>query len=344
MNHLTIRRGITALACLTCLSALSISVKAQGQQQQSPPIWDREGISASREQDKNKKVSADDRAGRELSWERYSSSDEEFSARLPEPPLMISQSMSYKPSEQHKRGRLYSAYGDGTVYLILSFDNPKQEEALDVFIKKLQGGPIYLATNSFERDINLNGFKGKQYRSQSPVLSNITQVYFTTNHVYAFKVVSKDLSKPAIKQFLESLTLDGKSKGSNLPADSMYMSYPEIPAPTVASSEHEVGQESGQKDVVFKAKDVTRKGFIVSKPPPEYTEEARQQGISGTAVLRVVLSSTGKVTDVRVVTKLPYGLTQRAIAAVRNLRFIPAQKDGKDVSQYVQIEYNFNLF
>jgi TonB family protein len=342
MNPPNSRRGITALACLACLIVLLHSVKAQGQQQ-SPPIWDREGISSSREQDKDKKVGTDDKAGRELSWERYGSGDEEFSARLPEPPLMISLSRSYKPSEQPKRGRLYSAYSDGTVYLILSFDNPKQREALDVFMGEFQEYSVHVTPDSFERDVNLNGFKGKQYRSQSPALSSIIQVYFTKNHVYVFKVVSKDLGKPAIKQFLESLTLDGKSKGSNFPADSMYMSYPEIPAPPMHSSEPEAGQESGQPEV-FKAKDVTRKAIIVSKPSPVYTEEARQRAISGTVVLRAVLSPTGKLIDVRVAAKLPYGLTQRAIAAARNLRFIPAQKDGQDVSQYVLIEYNFNLF
>ncbi|MDX6695309.1 MAG: hypothetical protein QOF02_3861, partial [Blastocatellia bacterium] len=39
-----------------------------------------------------------------------------------------------------------------------------------------------------------------------------------------------------------------------------------------------------------------------------------------------------------------YGLTEKAIAAARQIRFSPAMKDGRAVSQFVQIEYNFNLY
>ncbi|MDT5059855.1 MAG: hypothetical protein QOH63_562, partial [Acidobacteriota bacterium] len=44
------------------------------------------------------------------------------------------------------------------------------------------------------------------------------------------------------------------------------------------------------------------------------------------------------------VSGLPNGLTERAIAAARQIRFTPAMKDGHAVSQYIQIEYNFNLY
>jgi len=41
---------------------------------------------------------------------------------------------------------------------------------------------------------------------------------------------------------------------------------------------------------------------------------------------------------------LPYGLTERAIAAARQIKFTPATKDGRPVSMYIQLEYNFNLY
>jgi outer membrane biosynthesis protein TonB len=41
---------------------------------------------------------------------------------------------------------------------------------------------------------------------------------------------------------------------------------------------------------------------------------------------------------------LPYGLTTRAVRAARQIRFTPAEKDGKPVSMYIQLEYNFNLY
>jgi TonB family protein len=94
----------------------------------------------------------------------------------------------------------------------------------------------------------------------------------------------------------------------------------------------------------FNPKDVNVKARILSRPEPQYTEEARKNQVSGTVVLRAVFSSSGQVTNIRAVSGLPNGLTERAIAAARQIRFTPAMKDGRAVSQYIQIEYNFNLY
>jgi TonB family protein len=94
----------------------------------------------------------------------------------------------------------------------------------------------------------------------------------------------------------------------------------------------------------FSPKDVTQKARIISRPEPQYTEEARKNQISGTVVLRAVLGSNGAVTGIRAVSGLPFGLTEKAIAAAHQIKFVPAQKDGHAVSQYIQIEYNFNLY
>jgi TonB family protein len=94
----------------------------------------------------------------------------------------------------------------------------------------------------------------------------------------------------------------------------------------------------------FSPKDVSQKARIIARPEPQYTEEARKNQVSGTVVLRAVLSSSGQVTNIRAVSGLPYGLTEKAIAAARQIRFTPASKDGHAVSQYIQIEYNFNLY
>lgn len=95
---------------------------------------------------------------------------------------------------------------------------------------------------------------------------------------------------------------------------------------------------------IFKPSEVSSKARILSRPEPQYTEEARKNQVSGTVVLRAVFSSSGQVTNIRTVSGLPHGLTERAMAAARQIRFAPATKDGRAVSQYIQIEYNFNLY
>lgn len=95
---------------------------------------------------------------------------------------------------------------------------------------------------------------------------------------------------------------------------------------------------------IFSGREVTQNARILSKPSAGYTESARQNGVSGVVVLRIVLAASGEVTNITVLHGLPDGLSEQAIAAARKIKFEPAMKDGRAVSQYVQIEYNFSLY
>ncbi len=60
-------------------------------------------------------------------------------------------------------------------------------------------------------------------------------------------------------------------------------------------------------------------------------------------ILRVAVSSNGEIKRVRVVRRLPFGLTENAIRAACKLEFKPATKGGEAVSQWVNLEYVFRL-
>jgi TonB family protein len=94
----------------------------------------------------------------------------------------------------------------------------------------------------------------------------------------------------------------------------------------------------------FNQKDVTQRAVISFKPEPGFTEEARKNNVTGIVRLRAVLSASGEVTNVSVIKGLPSGLTEKAISAARQIKFRPAQKDGHTVSQYIVLEYNFNIY
>ena len=94
----------------------------------------------------------------------------------------------------------------------------------------------------------------------------------------------------------------------------------------------------------LKVSEVDQRPRLLFKPEPQYTEEARQNQLSGTVTLRVVFSSEGEVGQIRAVQTLPFGLTEKAIAAARQIKFIPAIKGGRPVSVHMQLEYNFNLY
>jgi len=74
----------------------------------------------------------------------------------------------------------------------------------------------------------------------------------------------------------------------------------------------------------------------------DYTEEARQRGITGEVVLEIVVRRDGGVGDVRVLHGLGGGLNDRAIQAVRQWRFTPAQRQGAPVDVIVEVSVEFS--
>jgi protein TonB len=63
----------------------------------------------------------------------------------------------------------------------------------------------------------------------------------------------------------------------------------------------------------------------------KYTEEAKQAAIEGTVILDLIVSETGRVRDIQVVSGLGHGLTEAAITALKQCRFSPGEKDGTPV-------------
>ena len=106
----------------------------------------------------------------------------------------------------------------------------------------------------------------------------------------------------------------------------------------------EIAADDSQPQTIFKASEVDVKAVIMSKPLPSYTEEARRNHVRGTIVIRLILGANGKVMGIRPITTLPHGLTMNAIKTAQQIKFVPAMKDGKPVSMYVQVEYSFNIY
>lgn len=95
---------------------------------------------------------------------------------------------------------------------------------------------------------------------------------------------------------------------------------------------------------LFYASEVTTKAHIFIKPPPEYSETARSVHVMGVVVLAAVLSDDGNLEHILVLQSLPYGLSAKSIEAAKQIKFTPATKDGRAVSTWTQLEYNFNLY
>lgn len=101
--------------------------------------------------------------------------------------------------------------------------------------------------------------------------------------------------------------------------------------------------EDAQPGSILSSKEVDSRAVIVTKPKPGYTRDARRHGVQGYVILKVALSSNGKIDRVRVVRGLPGGLTENAIKAACKIEFRPALKAGQPVSQWLNVEYVFRL-
>lgn len=228
---------------------------------------------------------------------------------------------------------------------------------------------------SYVREFELNGRPAREY------LLNLEKergpVYVTADgaRVYVLAGLGEEADDPRLRKFADSFVVGGgpPARGSGdlaLPVPSTIQADPLLikpetgdaaggrppmlvrPHPSLSKvdpSESPRGNTGGGdapagSDRPLRQTEVTRKAMVIFKPEPGFTEEARRFNVTGVVRLRAILASSGEVKSISVVKTLPHGLTRKALSAARGIRFQPAQKDGRPVSQYVVLEYNFNIY
>ena len=82
---------------------------------------------------------------------------------------------------------------------------------------------------------------------------------------------------------------------------------------------------------------------ILSKPTPEYTDEARSARIEGIVTLDLEFTAAGDVRVLRVVRGLGHGLDEAAERAALRIRFKPAQSNGQAVDSRATVHITFRL-
>ncbi len=80
---------------------------------------------------------------------------------------------------------------------------------------------------------------------------------------------------------------------------------------------------------------------LAEGPEPVYTTAARRAGVEGRVLLRLAVDERGGVACVEVVSGLPHGLSQSAIAAAREWRFRPATQNGARTAVTVATSVTF---
>jgi hypothetical protein len=247
-------------------------------------------------------------------WERYTVDGEEFTVLLPELPSGLFLGTGTP-------GYRYAAYGDGIVYIITSevAFGPRNIHT------EINNQKVNLPENAltFKRDVTRDKFTGKEFSVRWKNAEGAMAVYVTKEHVYVLRAVGADESHTAVRQFLDSFTLGKKPQARDIGNGARLADEAQVQSP----------------EPIYKEEQVTQKATMVIRGPFLPTEKAIKNKTAGTVIIDAVLRYSGKVTDIKVISGLPDGLTEIAVIAARKAYFIPAVKDGRRVSQYYQFRY-----
>ena len=217
---------------------------------------------------------------------------------------------------------------------------------------------------TYSGDFEVSGRPAREYSVRRERERGLVYVSADAAHAYVVAALGAEADQPRLKQFLDSFAFKGgepvpslgpgagagvgtgtggglgPGRGTNAGAA----------APGGGGSGVGSGSGSwrgaGSVDDTrpLQAGQVTKKAAVISKPSPGFTEAARRFNVTGAVRLRAVFAADGEVKHLALVKGLPHGLSAKAIEAARQIKFRPAEKDGRAVSQHVMLEYNFNIY
>jgi protein TonB len=104
------------------------------------------------------------------------------------------------------------------------------------------------------------------------------------------------------------------------------------------------GEGGGYGGGIYKVGGGVSNPTLIFAPDPEFSDEARRAKYQGVCVVGLIVDSTGNPQHVHIVRPLGMGLDEKAMEAVRQYKFKPAQFKGKNVAVEVNIEVNFRIY
>ena len=263
--------------------------------------------------------------GAQTDWQKYTVKNEQFSVALPSPPAV---DLKWREDSSGERKELtLSRFADGVLYLIHVVENPRPKKSLSSFMKdrSLSARQVNRKT---EREVTVDGVTGKAFSFTG--IDGGVQYFSKDDRLYQFATFGAPLDDERVTRFFSSISLANKKDAVELVYKAP--SWPGSPSTSSAPEQ------------IFSAKEVDKSFQPVLNPLPDYTSMARENQIKGTVVLECTLTADGYVKNIRLVSGLPYGLTERAVAAASGFKFIPAMKNGKYVSVAARLVYNFEIY
>jgi TonB family protein len=226
--------------------------------------------------------------------------------------------------------RTLARYINGVV-LMMEFYEGDAKNILAALTERQKGQTV--------KDEFVNGFQFKSYVEKTPEFVWETQYFSLKKRLYVLQAVARGENNPLVRNFFESVRLVNQKQtaapnlNKDVKADSI-TSLPEI------SENLPVRTDDSQ----LLADKPDRGVIILYKPRPRFSPEARQSGLSGNVKLKILFSSSGRITKLEVISSPGRELTETAIKSAEQIQFLPAEKDGKLVSIYKTVEYSFSTY
>lgn len=261
--------------------------------------------------------------GEPVEWEEFSGKDRELIVFLPKGSIATSdESYTMSGASVRKATRRARLIND----CVLIFEH-YEGSAKDIqkAISRREDLPSPSMTSE-------NGFEVFSFSLQKKNYYYKAQHYVAKNRLYVVKAMSMNESDEIAITFLESV----KTGISDLSQTSRSVdSLPKLQErkKTLLPDSLPVDESDVDRDLVV------LKSYRPRFPRP-------QLDMSGTAIVkvRVLYSSSGKVTTVQEIEAPSREFADAAIQAARRSVFIPAQKDGKLVSVYKTLDYSYTVF
>jgi len=290
-------------------------------------------------------------------WITFSPKEERFEIAFPAPPKTEKVKQSYGSLTVEGAG--YSSQIDGVSFKLWSFSKPGYSGPLSnaedwlhyrnewanlvrEALLKRPGTRSPKDEQFYEQGTIAAGqqdeaLSGREYYFNLGQMEGVAQIFIGSSRIYVLAVMNAKPKSETAQRFLRSFVVKFASVADARPRPATLEADPLLFAPVP-----DVLPKAAAYEQVFLPEDTTRRARINYKPEPYYTDEARRNRVEGRVVLKVILTRHGEVIDIREVSGLPYGLTEMARRAARQISFEPAEKDGHPVSQYMIVEYHFS--
>lgn len=273
-----------------------------------------------------------------VKWENYKITDNNLTVKFPKLPVRL----DFTDLCRQTTTNTYYAYADEVVYEFKVHEKAKkkipdyctEKEKFDEsnfknYLKEMQTRPDFESVKSAEKsDFKFFKFE-KTYGSHKYstwILDDYKNFRWFEFTISTFKEKEIDEIK-----FVESLKFKADKSAIEINAGS----------PVVLGD-----ADFKQNSLIDKNKQNTRSSalHLILKPKPKYTDEARENNISGDVRMRVTFLPNGAIGSVSPVTNLPYGLTEQAIEAAKKMAFLPQRQNDIKVAVTRVVVYTFSIY